>query len=315
MRLAGLAVMFTMAALLLAAGLEKARHLVSFAASLRELGLKRGAALTAAAVVVLEIAVALAIVFQPKSMFTAAGVLALATSFAIAGLLALRHPGTLSCNCFGPYGETTLGRNQLIAFPFWIADAALLWSQPSPPLATRVATFAAIGLTLAALRAPSAIRELSSFNARSGGTRAGHAERDLPSRAGAAAGGHRGDVAVVQPLRRLDPGNSGASGSGAFAEAWRAGDGGDGLRHRVRIAALIWGFDTGLLVTTFRVAAVSWGALLLTALGLARPWTGISYGLGFAIPFLFLVFRPRLGRASRSAAPFCSEATAYCSAG
>jgi hypothetical protein len=74
-------------------------------------------------------------------------------------------------------------------------------------------------------------------------------------------------------------------------------------RYDLRVAALLWGFDTGLLVTTFRVAAVSWGALLLTALGLARAWTGISYGLGFAIPFLFLVFRPRLGRASRSAAP------------
>lgn len=159
MRLAGLAVTFTMAALLLGAGLEKARHLVSFAASLRELGLKRGAALAAVAVVVLEIAVALAIVFQPESMITTAGVLALATSFALAGVIALRRPGTLRCNCFGPYGETTLGRNQLIAFPFWIAGAVLLWSQPPPLLATRVATFAAIGLALAALRAPAAIRE------------------------------------------------------------------------------------------------------------------------------------------------------------
>jgi uncharacterized protein with von Willebrand factor type A (vWA) domain len=148
-----------MASLLLGAGLEKARHLVSFAASLRELGLRHGAPLAAAAVVVLEIAVALAVVFQPDSVMTIGGVLALATSFAIAGLIALRRPGTLRCNCFGPYGETTLGRNQLIAFPLWIAGAALLWSQPPPPLATRVATFAAIGLTLAALRAPTAIRE------------------------------------------------------------------------------------------------------------------------------------------------------------
>lgn len=72
-------------------------------------------------------------------------------------------------------------------------------------------------------------------------------------------------------------------------------------RYDMRLVALIWGFDTGLLITTFRVAAVSWGALFLSALGLSRGWTGISYGLGFAIPFLFLILRPRLGRASQSA--------------
>lgn len=72
-------------------------------------------------------------------------------------------------------------------------------------------------------------------------------------------------------------------------------------RYDTRVVALVWGFDTGLLVTTFRVAAVSWGALVLTALGLSHGWTGIGYGLGFAIPFLFLLFRPQLGRASRGA--------------
>ena len=72
-------------------------------------------------------------------------------------------------------------------------------------------------------------------------------------------------------------------------------------RYDLRVVALVWGFDTGLVVTTFRVAAVSWGALFLSVLGLSHGWTGISYGLGFAIPFLFLILRPRLGRASRSA--------------
>ena len=62
------------------------------------------------------------------------------------------------------------------------------------------------------------------------------------------------------------------------------------------VVASVWGFDTGLLVTTFRVAAVSWAALFLAGLGLVPTWTGVSYGLGFTLPFLLLISRPRLGR-------------------
>jgi hypothetical protein len=72
-------------------------------------------------------------------------------------------------------------------------------------------------------------------------------------------------------------------------------------RHTVAAVASIWGLDTGLVVTTFRVAAVSWGALAFGALGLSPQWTGLGYGLGFALPFLILVCRPHLGRASRLA--------------
>ena len=74
-------------------------------------------------------------------------------------------------------------------------------------------------------------------------------------------------------------------------------------RYRLDVVAFIWGFDTGLVITTFRVAAISWGALLLTALGLSSPWTGVVYGLGFSLPFLVLLFRPQLGRASSAVAP------------
>ena len=74
-------------------------------------------------------------------------------------------------------------------------------------------------------------------------------------------------------------------------------------RSDMRVVALLWGFDTGLLVTTFRVAAVGWGALFLSALGFTRGWTGIAYGLGFTIPFLLLLLRPELGRASRADVP------------
>jgi hypothetical protein len=74
-------------------------------------------------------------------------------------------------------------------------------------------------------------------------------------------------------------------------------------RYHMLAVATLWGFDTGLLVTTFRVAAVSWGALYLAALGLSPRWTGFAYGVGFALPFLMLLARPGLGRAARAATP------------
>lgn len=50
--------------------------------------------------------------------------------------------------------------------------------------------------------------------------------------------------------------------------------------------AFIWGADTGSAVTTFRVAALTWGALALTLLGFAPWWTGVAYGIAFAAPLL-----------------------------
>lgn len=74
-------------------------------------------------------------------------------------------------------------------------------------------------------------------------------------------------------------------------------------RYHMFVVATLWGFDTGLVVTTIRVAAVSWGALYLAALGLSPRWTGFAYGVGFALPFLILLVRPQLGRAARAATP------------
>ena len=74
-------------------------------------------------------------------------------------------------------------------------------------------------------------------------------------------------------------------------------------RHHMFVVATLWGLDTGLVVTTFRVAAVTWAALLLALLGLAPWWVGIVYGVGFVVPFTALLVRPRLGQAARSEAP------------
>src|SRR5262245_61895580 len=58
------------------------------------------------------------------------------------------------------------------------------------------------------------------------------------------------------------------------------------LAHRgsATLVASAWGFDTGLAVTTVRVAAITWGAVLLAGLGLSGWFAGLGYGLGFALP-------------------------------
>lgn len=72
-------------------------------------------------------------------------------------------------------------------------------------------------------------------------------------------------------------------------------------RYPMDVVATVWGVDTGFVITTFRVAAVTWGALLLAALGLSPRWAGMGYAVGFTLPFLMLLWRPRLGRAAQSA--------------
>jgi hypothetical protein len=73
------------------------------------------------------------------------------------------------------------------------------------------------------------------------------------------------------------------------------------MRHYpMDVVATVWGLDTGLVITTFRVAAVTWAALLLVALGLSSRWAGIGYAAGFTLPFLILLWRPRLERAAHA---------------
>jgi hypothetical protein len=67
--------------------------------------------------------------------------------------------------------------------------------------------------------------------------------------------------------------------------------------------AAAWGFDAGLAVTTFRVAAITWGALGFAFLGLSSWYTGLGYGLGFALPLTILLWTHRVGRASVATPP------------
>jgi len=73
--------------------------------------------------------------------------------------------------------------------------------------------------------------------------------------------------------------------------------------HTPLAVATIWGLDTGCIVTTFRVAAITWGALLIVTLGLAPIWSGLGYGLGFAAPVLILLWRHRVGTAAQAKEP------------
>jgi hypothetical protein len=61
------------------------------------------------------------------------------------------------------------------------------------------------------------------------------------------------------------------------------------FRYGATATVMLWGFDTGLAVTTFRVAALTWAALLLAFLGLA-PWQiGFAYALAFVIPVIVIL--------------------------
>ena len=69
------------------------------------------------------------------------------------------------------------------------------------------------------------------------------------------------------------------------------------VRHYPPLVVVgVWGFDTGLAVTTFRVAALTWGALLVVALGLGHWWYGAFYGVGFVVPLLGLLCWHPAGR-------------------
>jgi hypothetical protein len=60
-------------------------------------------------------------------------------------------------------------------------------------------------------------------------------------------------------------------------------------RYGLSRAALVWGLDAGLVVTTIRVTSLSWAALAVTFLGLVPWWSGLAYGLGFTVPVAAMI--------------------------
>ena len=141
-------------AILLWAVVGKARDLAPTAATLRRLGipgpLARPAAFLATAA---EVAVAVAVLFRPDAALAQAGIVVLAGLFALAGWIAWRRGEAIPCHCFGA-GGGRLGASQMLAFPFWLAAAAVLrLGAPRPTAAAAAAAFAAVSLLLAVLQA------------------------------------------------------------------------------------------------------------------------------------------------------------------
>jgi hypothetical protein len=65
------------------------------------------------------------------------------------------------------------------------------------------------------------------------------------------------------------------------------------FRYGDRVGPLIWGLDTGLAVTTFRVAGATWAVLVLSLLNLVPWWLGLVYAAGFCIPVTVATIGPR----------------------
>jgi hypothetical protein len=55
------------------------------------------------------------------------------------------------------------------------------------------------------------------------------------------------------------------------------------------VTALLWGLDTGLIWSTFRVSAASWVLLLAALLNVVPQWGGLVYGACFGVPLLVAV--------------------------
>lgn len=56
-------------------------------------------------------------------------------------------------------------------------------------------------------------------------------------------------------------------------------------------AAVIWGLDTGFVVTTFRVTMMTWTLCAGALLGLTPWWLGAAYGVGFCASLLTSLWR------------------------
>jgi hypothetical protein len=74
-------------------------------------------------------------------------------------------------------------------------------------------------------------------------------------------------------------------------------------RYRPEIVVLIWGLDTGLAATTFRVAAATWGSFILVFLAFGTWWTGLFYGVAFVLPLMLVIWGSRVGRAAYASEP------------
>jgi hypothetical protein len=60
-------------------------------------------------------------------------------------------------------------------------------------------------------------------------------------------------------------------------------------RVSLPVTGALWGLDTGTVVSTFRVSAASWGALIVTFGGWGPWWAGSVYAVAFCGPLILLI--------------------------
>ncbi|GAB3938979.1 hypothetical protein GCM10027614_20180 [Micromonospora vulcania] len=52
---------------------------------------------------------------------------------------------------------------------------------------------------------------------------------------------------------------------------------------------MIWGLDTGLMWSTFRVSATTWVLLMAALLNVAPQWSGLVFGGAFTVPLVVAI--------------------------
>ena len=67
-------------------------------------------------------------------------------------------------------------------------------------------------------------------------------------------------------------------------------------RFPAPITGLLWGLDTGTVISTFRASAASWAALMLAFAGWTPWWGGVAYAGAFCLPLGFLILTYRAAR-------------------
>lgn len=81
------------------------------------------------------------------------------------------------------------------------------------------------------------------------------------------------------------------------------------LGEHAWVTPYVWGFDTGLVFTTYRVSFVTWLVLICAIAGLAPPWLGAIYGMAFALPLVAMTLnsRSRFRRPSQGISPWSAQ--------
>lgn len=80
------------------------------------------------------------------------------------------------------------------------------------------------------------------------------------------------------------------------------------------VVPLVWGVDTGLIWSTFRVSALSWVLLIGVVLGEAPAWSGAVYGASFGTALLLGLYVLPAGHLGRVGSDYASRGGRYAQA-